>query len=347
MKKNNLKEVSVNISADEYAKKKGLFTDKDTVNIVGKEQKPTMGSVTEDDAVIEPQDQATIKYLSNVRDPETTEVSKPFTIADKNYQLIRGIDASKKVVNAVMCIDDNMIHTYEDFERDIALPMKERLEMESMGEPRLQGASIQTTPDIQEVKKEKETYRGSRHFFINKATNEVRSFSSIKEMLECGKSEEEEYMGLSEFKKFKNEELFGSRKKINELGNEPLGAAAQPADASAQGGNTQYNGLEGDLTGKAKLLIQKMDEINVIKKGMDSVKNEGTDKAKAIVLISFAERIGVPKNKVSFIVNNIKDISKNVNTQPIGESKVITKNQLTESLNTNKVIKTIKVKDIK
>jgi len=121
MKKNNLKEVSVNISADEYAKKKGLFTDKDTVNIVGKEQKPTMGSVTEDDAVIEPQDQATIKYLSNVRDPETNEVSKPFTIADKNYQLIRGIDASNEVVNAVMCIDDNMIHLTNKQTRFVSL----------------------------------------------------------------------------------------------------------------------------------------------------------------------------------------------------------------------------------
>ena len=169
MKKNNLKEVSVNISADEYAKKKGLFTDKDTINIVGKEQKPTMGSVTEDDAVIEPQDQATIKYLSNVRDPETKEVSKPFTIADKNYQLIRGIDASNEIVNAVMCIDDNMIHTYEDFERDIALPMKERLEM--------QGANIQSSPDVQESSDD--TYEGYKHYLVNKETNEVRKFKSI------------------------------------------------------------------------------------------------------------------------------------------------------------------------
>ena len=159
-KKLNITKESLEMDMQTYKKIKGTIDPKTNVRITGDKPAPTMGSVTEDDAVIEPQDQATIKYLSNVRDPETNEVSKPFTIADKNYQLIRGIDASNEVVNAVMCIDDNMIHTYEDFERDIALPMKERLDM--------QGADIQSSPDVQESSDD--TYEGYKHYLVNKQT---------------------------------------------------------------------------------------------------------------------------------------------------------------------------------
>jgi hypothetical protein len=331
LKKNNLKEVSVNISADEYAKKKGLFTDKDTINIVGKEQKPTMGSVTEDDAVIEPQDQATIKYLSNVRDPETNEVSKPFTIADKNYQLIRGIDASNEVVNAVMCIDDNMIHTYEDFERDIALPMKERLEM--------QGANIQSSPDVQESSDD--TYEGYKHYLVNKQTNEVRKFKSIEEMISSNKLDEEEYMNVGRFKKHMNERLFGSSKKKVESLNEvtPTGKETD-----------EEMNIKAE---KLMAMIAKRIPQNIIK-------TITTPIAQREVIAAFAELIGVPRNGLNKLIAGLKDLAKQQQQQgptaqtgqvgqeqPITEKRVITKNQLTESLKPNKVIKTIKVKDIK
>jgi hypothetical protein len=326
MKKNNLKEVSVNISADEYAKKKGLFTDKDTINIVGKEQKPIMGSVTEDDAVIEPQDQATIKYLSNVRDPETNEVSKPFTIADKNYQLIRGIDASNEIVNAVMCIDDNMIHTYEDFERDIALPMKERLEM--------QGANIQSSPDVQESSDD--TYEGYKHYLVNKQTNEVRKFKSIEEMISSNKLDEEEYMNVGRFKKHMNERLFGSSKKKVESLNEVTPTGEE---------------TDEEMNIKAKKLM----DLIAKRIPQNIIKTITTPIAQREVIAAFAELIGVPRNGLNKLIGGLKDMAKQQQEpatqtgqeQPITEKRVITKNQLMESLTPNKVIKTIKVKDIK
>lgn len=326
MKKNNLKEVSVNISADEYAKKKGLFTDKDTINIVGKEQKPIMGSVTEDDAVIEPQDQATIKYLSNVRDPETNEVSKPFTIADKNYQLIRGIDASNEIVNAVMCIDDNMIHTYEDFERDIALPMKERLEM--------QGADIQSSPDVQESSDD--TYEGYKHYLVNKQTNEVRKFKSIEEMISSNKLDEEEYMNVGRFKKHMNERLFGSSKKKVESLNEVTPTGEE---------------TDEEMNIKAKKLM----DLIAKRIPQNIIKTITTPIAQREVIAAFAELIGVPRNGLNKLIGGLKDMAKQQQEpatqtgqeQPITEKRVITKNQLMESLKPNNVIKTIKVKDIK
>jgi hypothetical protein len=336
-KKLNITKESLEMDMQTYKKIKGTIDPKTNVRITGDKPAPTMGSVTEDDAVIEPQDQATIKYLSNVRDPETNEVSKPFTIADKNYQLIRGIDASNEVVNAVMCIDDNMIHTYEDFERDIALPMKERLEMESMGEPRLQGASIQTTPDVQESSDD--TYEGYKHYLVNKQTNEVRKFKSIEEMISSNKLDEEEYMNVGRFKKHMNERLFGSSKKKVESLNEvtPTGEES-----------------DEEMNIKAKKLMDLIGK----RIPQNIIKTITTPIAQREVIAAFAELIGVPRNGLNKLIAGLKDMAKQQQgpaaqtgqvgqEQPITEKRVITKNQLTESLNTNKVIKTIKVKDIK
>ena len=177
-----------------FAKERGHLKPTDTVKLVEPTTTSTTTSMTEEDAVIEPQDQATIKYLSNVKDSNTGEISQPFTIADKNYQMIRGKASTGEIVMAVYCHDDvdengeNLIHSIEEFEQNIALPMKERLEMESIEEPM-----------VSEPKHD--TYEGRKHFLVKKGTNEVRSFSSIKEMLSSGKLDEEEYMGVSEFKK--------------------------------------------------------------------------------------------------------------------------------------------------
>lgn len=326
--KKNLKITKENLEMDmqTYKKVKGTIDPKTPVKITGDRPTPTMGSVTEDDAVIEPQDQATIKYLSNVRDPETNEVSKPFTIADKNYQLIRGIDASNEIVNAVMCIDDNMIHTYEDFERDIALPMKERLEM--------QGANIQSSPDVQESSDD--TYEGYKHYLVNKQTNEVRKFKSIEEMISSNKLDEEEYMNVGRFKKHMNERLFGSSKKKVESLNEvtPTGEETD-----------EEMNIKAE---KLMAMIAKRIPQNIIK-------TITTPIAQREVIAAFAELIGVPRNGLNKLIAGLKDIAKQQQEpatqtgqeQPITEKRVITKNQLVESLKPNNVIKTIKVKDIK
>lgn len=325
-KKLNITKENLEMDMQTYKKVKGTIDPKTPVKITGDRPTPTMGSVTEDDAVIEPQDQATIKYLSNVRDPETNEVSKPFTIADKNYQLIRGIDASNEIVNAVMCIDDNMIHTYEDFERDIALPMKERLEM--------QGANIQSSPDVQESSDD--TYEGYKHYLVNKQTNEVRKFKSIEEMISSNKLDEEEYMNVGRFKKHMNERLFGSSKKKVESLNEVTPTGEE---------------TDEEMNIKAKKLM----DLIAKRIPQNIIKTITTPIAQREVIAAFAELIGVPRNGLNKLIGGLKDMAKQQQEpvtqtgqeQPITEKRVITKNQLMESLKPNNVIKTIKVKDIK
>jgi nucleoid DNA-binding protein len=60
----------------------------------------------------------------------------------------------------------------------------------------------------------------------------------------------------------------------------------------------------------------------------------------AEVIGQFAEKIGVPKTKLSAVVAQLKTVAENVNPK-------MTKNQLVEAVIGRKVVKTIKVKDIK
>jgi len=287
-----------------------------------KEMGQSISDLFETDGIIEPQDQATIKYLSNVKDVNTGEVSQPFTIADKNYQMVRGIYPDGNVDMAVYCLDDiddlgnNIIHSIEEFEQKVALPMKERLELES-----------------QKLKSDKDTYEGYKHFFVNKKTNEVKKFKTIEEMLSCNKMEEEEYMPRTKFKRHMTEKLFG-RNRINELGMDQ--ANLEPAQGS-------QNGEESDeeMNVKAKKLmdmIMKRIPSNVI----TTIK---TPIAQREVIAAFAEMIGVPRNGLSSLIGGLKDMSKQ---QVTNENKTVTKKSLEESLGKKRnVIKTLKVKDIK
>jgi hypothetical protein len=271
-------------------------------------------SLKEEDAVIEPQDQATIKYLSNVKDANTGKVSQPFDIEGKKYQMVRGIDPSKQIVMAVFCHDDmndageNMIHSIEEFESRIAKPMLEK-------------ETIPTTKESDDS----DTYEGFKHYLVNKQTNEVRKFKTIEEMLSCNKKEDEFYMNTPNFKKYMNERLFGSSKRKMDVLNEVTPTGEE---------------TDEEMNIKAKKLmdmIVKRIPSNVI----DTIK---TPIAQREVISAFAEMIGVPRNGLSNLISGLKDISKE---PAINENLVITKKNLTESIVGKKVIKTIKVKDVK
>lgn len=60
----------------------------------------------------------------------------------------------------------------------------------------------------------------------------------------------------------------------------------------------------------------------------------------AEVIGQFAEKIGVPKNKLSAVVAQLRTVAEN-------DTAKMTKNQLVEAVTGRKVVKTIKVKDIK
>jgi len=289
-----------------------------------KETGQSISDLFETDAVIEPQDKATIKYLSNVKDVNTGKVSQPFTIADKNYQMVRGINPNGEVVMAVYCFDEmdgegnNLIHSIEEFEQKVALPMKERLEMENT-----------------KTESKEETYEGYKHFFVNKKTNEVKKFKTIDEMLSCGKSEDEEYMPITKFKRYKTEKLFGKRR-VNELGMDQ--ANLKPVD----GDENKIATSDEDMTAKANKLMDVIDDNPKIQTALKTIKTN--PKAQKEVIAAFAELVGVPRNGLTNLINQVKDTSK----EPTNESIVLTKNMLEETLGKKKnVIKTIKVKDIK
>ena len=161
------------------------------------------------DAVIEPQDQATIKYLSNVVDDKTGKISQPFAIGDKNYRMVRGVKPNKEVVLSVMCLEDKNIYEVEQFEKEVALPMKEMLEKEN--------TQHVAKDDIDEIKEM--GLSEYKHYVVNEKKNSFKKFKTIQELVKNGLSEEEKYMNLREFKKFYEGKVFG-KKQITDEGSE-------------------------------------------------------------------------------------------------------------------------------
>ena len=268
--------------------------------------------IIEPEAVIAPQDKATMKYLSNVKDNKTGQISQPFTIGAQKYQMVRALSGDDRIVMAVFAHDEtddngeNVIYTVEDFERNIALPMKEAMNM--------------VGKDIQVVGED--TYEGFKHYLVNKKTNEIRKFKTVEEILSANKSVDEDYMGATKFKKYMTEKLFGRRKRMTEL--------------DVDGGE--------DMTKKAERLMDIIDDNSKVQNAINTIK---TPDAKKEVIAAFAELIGVPRSGLTNLVSQIKDMSKEPVAQPTNEKVIITKNQLMESLIEKKVIKTVKVKDIK
>lgn len=292
-------------------------------------------NVVDENAVIEPQDQATIKYLSNVKDVNTGKVSQPFTIGDKRYQMIRGINPAKEVVMAVYFFDDmndageNMIHSIEEFEAKIAKPMLE------MSKTPMKEEGYDFTRAEREYRDKEEfidylnlrDLEGYKHFFVNIKTGEVTGkFHTTKEMMKSGQKlgPNEDYMDARTLKKFRFGDYFKSD--VNE------------ADMATDG--TDVNKLQADVKKLSKLIKDKFSvALSKLDKPIEQVQ----------FLQAMANEIGVPMNKLSTLLASFKDIATTgKEEQPaLTESRRITKAQLLESLRREQVIKTIKAKDIK
>ena len=277
---------------------------------------PTMTEQPE--AVIKPQDKETIKYLSNVVDGETGEVSKPFEIANKKYQMVRGITPNREVVMGVYCFDDlnesgeNIIHPVDHFEETIARPMKE-----AMAAPMGQ--------DIQPIPEKASNLSEFNHYIINKKNGKVRKFKSIEELAKANMTEDESYMNLPQFKKHVAERLFGSKhRSLKEV---------------------MPTGLESDEEMNAK--AQKL--MAVIKSNIRINNIIGTIKtpvAQREVIAAFAELVGVKRNQLPQLINNLKDLAKQ-QAQPQPQQQAQPQPQQQAQQVTENVIKVIKVKDIK
>lgn len=149
---------------------------------------------------------------------------------------------------------------------------------------------------------------------------------------------DEKFMGLKQFKKYFENKVFGSPKKS--VKKENILEAEVPAPAAGQPA-----GDEDDIHVKAEKLI-KFIETKIPSTAIESIK---TNKIAQIeVIAAFAEIVGVPRQGLTGL---LKDLKTQATTkpiqQPVTESKLVTKAQLSESLKQSKIIKTIKVKDLK
>lgn len=336
-KKNNINEVNVIVKKPENLKKVAPYlTPKDTITVDDKSasKNPTsaVGAVTEDggiDAVIQPQDQATIKYLSNVIDDKTNEVSKPFVIDGKKYQMVRGVTPERKEVLGVFChndIDDdgnNVIHAVDHFEKTIAIPMMEKMEKIKIGEKKKE-----------EPKKEEPNSLNLSHykfFIVNEKTGKFRKLKTLEELAKDTLAEDEKFMGMKQFKKFFENLVFGQKNIKKQTKEEILEVAP--------------TGQEDDLHAKAQRLM-KLIKSKIPPRVIDSIKTNKV--AEKEVIAAFAEMVGVPRQGLSTLLQDLKaQATPNPAKEPVAESKLVTKAQLAESLSKPKTIKTIKVKDLK
>ena len=283
----------------------------------------SMSSMLEQDAIIEPKDPETLKYLSNVMDSNTGDVSKPFNIGDKQYQLVRGINSANAVVMGVYCFDDlnenneNIIHTMEYFDQNIAKPMKEAMGMV--------GQDIQVVPHVKEIKQDEDKGSfmayinlsdidpSSKHFFVNINTGEVvAKFKTNRDMIKSGQGLglDEDYMDVKGLKRFRFGNYFKSP--MNEV------------EAVSTDG-TDVPKLQADVTKLANLIKNKF-----------SIYLAKLDKPieQAQFLTAMAKEIGVPLGKLSTIISSYKDIANN-DTPPAQiatERRIISKAQLEENL---------------
>ena len=254
------------------------------------------------ESVIQPQDPATLKYLSNVIDNNTGNISQPFTIADKQYQMVRAMAPNKEVMLGVYCFDEfddngeNIIYPSDHFEKTIALPMKEKLEMENK---------------IIEIADENKSIGLSeyKHYIVNEKTGKFRKFKSVEELAKANMCEGEKYMGIKEFKKFFESKVFGYKKNI-------------VSEESPTGQES-----DEDMNAKAKKLMDMIGK----KIPSNIISTIKTPVARREVIAAFAEMIGVPRTGLANLISGLKDIATNKppqqqqqqQQQPVTENKII------------------------
>jgi hypothetical protein len=268
-----------------------------------------------------------LEYLSEIKDVETGEMSKPFTIADKKYQMVRAMTPDRQKVMGVYCMDEvddegnNIIHDVKHFEENIA---KKAIQETGVVEP--DGPEAATLMGLEE-KKETPSFEGHKHFIVNQKTGKARKFKSIEELAKAKMGEDEKYMGIREFKKFVDEALFGTRKKnrVEELTTQPGGE-----DLTAQPSGKNKGVKDGKVVNSAKRLMDFIQAAPKVSDNIERLKSAKNPTAIAQVISLFAELVGVPKGKLSQVISSIKDTAKSGQQQqqaqepaPVTERRII------------------------
>lgn len=262
-----------------------------------------------DEAINDTKAPSKLSYLSNMKDIDGN-VSEPFELNGKKYQMVRAMDENKQKVKGVYCLDElneggeNTIYTVEDFEKNFAKK------------------SEVAKPELTEKESHKSLNLGTfKYFLIDKKTNKVRKFKTAEELAKAGMTADEKYMNLSDFRKHVNGTLFGS-KKPKEL--------------------TEDDSPDG-LHAKA-IKLMSLISTKIPSSVIDSIKKNKL--AQKEVIVAFANLVGVPTNLLPQIINDIKSISKSEVTSVTsndGNSELTFENAISKKT----ILKTIKVKDLK
>jgi predicted XRE-type DNA-binding protein len=291
-------------------------------------------NVVEEEGGVKPQ---RLKYLSEVQDSETGEVSKPFTINDKRYQMVRAVTPNKEKVMGVYSLDEideegnNIIYDVNEFEENVA---KKAMGEEGVVEPEGPEAVTLNTEDnviaepADEVNPQSKademggpSFAGFKHYIVNRKTGKARKFKNIEELAKANMTEDEQYMGIRDFKKYVDEVLFGTGKKHMK----EVDATATPTD------NTQV----ANTPTEEKMIASSQKLMNLIQQKIPSQVVQQIKQnhiAQREVLLAFAELIGVPNSEVNKIIVGLKGMARDV--KPVNESY-------------GPIVKTIKVKDLK
>lgn len=257
-------------------------------------------------------------YLSEVKDDKTGEISKPFTINGKQYQVVRAMSPERKPVMGVYSLDErdeegkNIIYDLKEFENNIA---KKHLNEEPAKEAQIP----QDTSDGSD--KNLNFFKGHKHFIVNDKTGRVKKFKNIEEIANYKMEEGDKYMPIQKFRKYLDETLFGSRA----IKEEPQTGAVKPEEPQAV--THLFNLIDNALP---KDVYQNIKQNPV---------------AQSAAITGWIDRIGVPQTQVNNLVNYLRGAVKQAPQQTTTTTvSAPASAPVTESKN---VIKTLKVNDLK
>lgn len=263
----------------------------------------------------------TLEYVSEVIDETTKDISKPFTIGDKKYQMVRAMRPDKTIVMGVYSFDELdeagncKIYETEEFEK-IAKQMVNELGVQEPEGP--EAATLNPISEKENTNPDKQSqpnFEGYKHFIVNEKLGKVRKFKTIQELAKAQMSEDETYMGIKEFKRFIDSALFG-RRKAKETNETTEVVENIPPNVTTSVDKTM------ELIG-TKLTKNILDRI------------QQNPVAQEQMILAFAERIGVPASRLTYLINGIKSMAQEDKQQ--GQQST---NQISER-------KIIKVKDLK
>jgi hypothetical protein len=342
---------ALNVTSDQLSKDASLKNymkspdgKKTDINIVDK-NKPNSATATnstspttttlEEDAMVDAQPQ--LKKLSKLYDKASGQVSQPFVIGGKQYQMVRAMNKNRQEVQGVEDMTDGNIYEVEDFDRNIATPARD---MEQGPIPSIDPPMHKMQEDFQNQQASEQyidylnlsDMKGYKDFFVNPKTGEVvAKFKNARDMIKSGTKLEEDhdYMDAKQLRRLR----FSNSMKSDE-------------------------GLEEDVNlGKLQNDVKKLSKL-IKDKFMIALEKINTPLEQSQFLVAMANEIGVPFSKLTSIINSFKDISKDQDTMNsmtsldsttdtstgLQETRVITKNQLVESI---KPSNKIKIKDIR